>query len=71
MVYSSIHNLFVFIAYKMTGSAISIGATLLPLFDQLGLLDDFIAIGKRSVRCMVNREGDQMSFANDFTLWKE
>ncbi|KAG9062331.1 hypothetical protein KI688_005246 [Linnemannia hyalina] len=55
----------------MTGSAISIGATLLPLFDQLGLLDEFVAIGKRSVRCMVNREGDQVSFANDFTLWKE
>ncbi|KAG0067400.1 hypothetical protein BGZ90_001006 [Linnemannia elongata] len=58
-------------AVKALGSAISIGATLLPLFEQLGLLDDFVAIGKPSVRCMVNREGDQVSFANDFTLWKE
>lgn len=71
MVYSSPHIVFVVIIHKMTGSAISIGATLLPLFDQLGLLDDFVAIGKPSVRCMVNREGDQVSFANDFTLWKE
>ncbi|KAG0293833.1 hypothetical protein BGZ97_005235 [Linnemannia gamsii] len=56
---------------KAMGSAISIGATLLPLFDQLGLLDDFVAIGKPSVRCLVNREGDQVSFVNDFELWKE
>lgn len=32
----------------MLGSAISIGATMYPLFEQLGILDEFIALGKPS-----------------------
>lgn len=32
----------------MLGSAITIGATMYPLFEQLDILDEFVALGKPS-----------------------
>ncbi|KAI9233912.1 MAG: hypothetical protein BYD32DRAFT_490079 [Podila humilis] len=52
---------------KPTGAAISIGSTLLPLFQQLGIQKEFEAIGKPNAKLHLYNEQLSPVFTADFT----
>ncbi|KAF8997673.1 hypothetical protein BGZ52_011005, partial [Haplosporangium bisporale] len=52
---------------KPIGAAISIGSTLLPLFQQLGIQKEFEAIGKPNVKLHLYNEQLSQVFTADFT----
>ncbi|KAG0371803.1 hypothetical protein BGX24_001153 [Mortierella sp. AD032] len=41
---------------RKTGSGLLIGPTLLPLFEQLGIMGEFMALGKVTVDCIISKE---------------
>lgn len=38
------------------GSGLIIGPNLMPLFEQLGIMEEFISLGKATTECIISRE---------------
>lgn len=56
---------------KPLGATLCIGGPIMPLLIQLGVYDEFVAIAKPSTHLVVNNEGQETLFVNDFSLWRE
>ncbi|KAF9118070.1 hypothetical protein BGW39_001498 [Mortierella sp. 14UC] len=51
---------------KPLGSALAVGSNLLALFTQLGIHDDFVALGKITAHCTISRENEGPLMTLDF-----
>ncbi|KAG0201584.1 hypothetical protein BGX33_010233 [Mortierella sp. NVP41] len=56
---------------KPLGAAHVIGPNLMPLFAQLGIEEEFVALGLRTLECAVNRENEGRLFTIDLQHQKE
>ncbi|KAG0209570.1 hypothetical protein BGX33_005465 [Mortierella sp. NVP41] len=56
---------------KPLGSAMSFGGTLLVLFEQLEILDEFVALAKYSTQSVVQNESKESIISTDYVPWEK
>ncbi|KAF9921038.1 hypothetical protein FBU30_008969, partial [Linnemannia zychae] len=53
------------------GSGLLLGPTLMPLFEQLGIMDEFMALGKINVGCIISKERKGPVFTINSSIQEE